>query len=218
MTTTIASRLGAPDASARLRAALDAGAAPCPDQVEALVERCGVEPDFFVRDMLTWALTRHPADLVVPRLIDEIATGTLQGRAQALHTLSKVGDRRAWPAVSTAVTVSTDPGVAAAGWRAAVALVPDDGRAALAEELVRRLGSGDQDLRRSLSRALVALGEQARPLLAAVRAPREALAHAAATLRLLDEPDTDFAHAVAEAERVVLLRDAPTPVQEEEPA
>ncbi|CAM5482610.1 HEAT repeat protein OS=Streptomyces griseomycini OX=66895 GN=FHS37_003749 PE=4 SV=1 [Streptomyces griseomycini] len=42
----------------RLRTALAAGAAPDPRFVDELVERCAVEPDFHVRDMLTW---RSPA-------------------------------------------------------------------------------------------------------------------------------------------------------------
>ncbi|KPC71415.1 hypothetical protein ADL27_52945, partial [Streptomyces sp. NRRL F-6602] len=40
-------------ASVRLRAALAIGSAPRPDFVGALVERCAVEPEFSVRDMLT---------------------------------------------------------------------------------------------------------------------------------------------------------------------
>lgn len=39
------------DVSVRLAAALRAGCDPLPDYVGLLVERCGVEPDFFVRDM-----------------------------------------------------------------------------------------------------------------------------------------------------------------------
>ena len=41
-------------ASARLQAALTAGSSPAPGYVEVLIERCAIEPDFFVRDMLTW--------------------------------------------------------------------------------------------------------------------------------------------------------------------
>jgi len=48
------------DVSVRLTAALKAGSRPLPDYVEALVERCAIEPDFFVRDMLSWALRGGP--------------------------------------------------------------------------------------------------------------------------------------------------------------
>ncbi|MGW2111299.1 hypothetical protein ACWCPL_32765, partial [Streptomyces sp. NPDC001948] len=50
--------------SVRLRAALAVGTAPDPRYVDTLVERCAIEPEFFVRDMLTWALTRHPGQAV----------------------------------------------------------------------------------------------------------------------------------------------------------
>lgn len=99
MAATAGSGLDDRSASVRLQAALQAGVAPSTVPVDALLERCAVEPDFFVRDMLTWALTRHSADVVVPRLLDELLSPVPQARSQALHTLSKIGDRRAWPAV-----------------------------------------------------------------------------------------------------------------------
>lgn len=46
------------NSSTRLKAALAIGTRPQPGVVDVLVARCAVEPDFFVRDMLTWALTR----------------------------------------------------------------------------------------------------------------------------------------------------------------
>ncbi len=63
MNTGMASQLGAAlessAVSVRLAAALSAGCRPLREYVGVLVERCGVEPDFFVRDMLTWALIRN---------------------------------------------------------------------------------------------------------------------------------------------------------------
>lgn len=41
------------DASERLQVALTAGTRPDASYIEVLVQRCEVEPDFFVRDMLT---------------------------------------------------------------------------------------------------------------------------------------------------------------------
>ncbi len=120
--------LTAPDASARLQAALAAGTHPDPARVGLLVARCAVEPDFFVRDMLTWALTRHPADLTVPLLLAEVTAEVsadgAQARSQALHTLSKVGDPRGWEVVTTELLRDPDAEVARAAWRAAVVLVP----------------------------------------------------------------------------------------------
>ena len=61
--------LDSPDPSVRLQAVLDAGTSPNPDCVPVLIKRCGVEDDFYVRDMLTWSLVRqtgvnHDAPLV----------------------------------------------------------------------------------------------------------------------------------------------------------
>ncbi len=59
-------------ASVRLRAALAIGAAPDPRYVDGLVGRCAIEAEFFVRSMLTWALTRHPVHLTLPALLREL--------------------------------------------------------------------------------------------------------------------------------------------------
>ena len=71
------------DESLRLQVALAAGRFPSRDYVDVLVERCAVEPDFYVRDMLTWALTCHDSSAVVPRLLTELGSDVPQGRTQA---------------------------------------------------------------------------------------------------------------------------------------
>lgn len=80
-------------ASQRLQAALAAGMNPNPGYVDVLIEQCAVEIDFYVRDMLTWALIRHDATSTVDRLLGELGSGVPQARSQALHTLSAY----AWP-------------------------------------------------------------------------------------------------------------------------
>ncbi|MFE1585257.1 HEAT repeat domain-containing protein [Streptomyces sp. NPDC059402] len=195
-------------ASVRLRAALAVGSAPDPDFVDKLVERSAIEPEFFVRDMLTWALTRHPVSMTLPRLVHEVRSRRPQARSQALHTLSKIGDRRAWPAITPAVLSDADDEVARSAWRAAVVLVPDGEEAALAAALVTQLGRGDRETQLSLSRALVALGEAATAVVLeeAASAPAPPVrAHALATQRLLRDPDTGFEAAIEEAKRVVAL-------------
>jgi HEAT repeat protein len=182
--------------SGRLRAALAAGTNPDPGLLDALVERCAVEPDFFVRDMLTWALTRLPSSITVPRLVEELRSERAQARGQALHTLSKIGDRRAWPAITRALRTDADDEVARAAWRAAVVLVPPGSEPGLAEMLATQLGRGNRETQLSLSRALIALGEVIEPILRAVRQ------HAAATERLLHDPDAGFESAIEEAKRV----------------
>ncbi len=206
--------LSHPDPSARLRAALAAGTGPAPTLVEPLVQRCGTEPDFFVRDMLTWALTRHPAPVTVPLLLLELGAARAQARSQALHTLSKIGDPTAWPAVADLVH-DADDDVARSAWRAAVVLVPPGEEAALAAQLAQELGRGDRDTRLSLSRALVALGDAAVPFLeeAARAADPDVRAHARMTEQLRHDPDSARDLARDEATRVVLTNAAPAPAE-----
>lgn len=194
-------------ASVRLRAALAIGSAPRPGLVGALVERCAVEPEFSVRDMLTWALTRHPVSLTLPALLRELGSERAQARSQALHTLSKIRDARAYPAITEALLTDADDEVARSAWRAAVVLVPEGEKPALVAVLVTQLGRGPLETRRSLSRALVGLGEVILPALgaAAEAADPEVRAHVLATERLLRDPDSGFEGAVEEAKRVVAL-------------
>ncbi|KXK60913.1 hypothetical protein AWW66_16295 [Micromonospora rosaria] len=199
--------LAARDSSTRLKAALAIGTRPEPGFVDALVARCAVEPNFFVRDMLTWALTRLPAEVTVPRLRTELGSARTQARSQALHTLSKIGDRSAWSAITRSLLHDPDDEVARTAWRTAVVLVPDGERAALAAELATQFGRGDREVRLSLSRALVALGEVVEPVLRTAATHHDATvrAHAQATERLLHDPEAGFDLAVDEAIRVVAL-------------
>ncbi|MFJ2747459.1 HEAT repeat domain-containing protein [Streptomyces sp. NPDC087297] len=198
-------------ASVRLRAAMAIGSTPDPRSVEKLVERCATETDFSVREMLTWALTRHSASVTVPRLIDELVSERPQARSQALHTLSKIGERRAWPAITRALLSDADEEVARSAWRAAVVLVPEGEESALAGALATQLGRGGRETQLSLSRALIALGDAASATL------REAVTdldprvrhHALATERLMRDPDIGFEFAIEEAKRVAVLQDGP---------
>jgi HEAT repeat protein len=203
----VADALGAADPSVRLRAALAAGSNPDPGLLETLVERCGIEPDFFVRDMLSWALIRLPPEITLPRLRQALDSAPAQARSQALHTLSKIGDEgsRGW--ITPDLLRDADDEVARTAWRAAVALVPDDDRSGLADELVTQLGRGDRALRLSLSRALVDLGDVIEPALerAATSSDPAVAAHARATALLLRDPETGFDAAVDEAKRIVAL-------------
>ncbi|MFG3281251.1 HEAT repeat domain-containing protein [Streptomyces sp. NPDC048111] len=197
--------------SVRLRAAMAVGSAPDPRYVDTLVERCAVEPEFFVRDMLTWALTRHPVSLTFPRLAAQTRSERAQARSQSLHTLSKINDRRAWSVLTPELLADTDDEVARSAWRTAVLFVPDGSEPALASALVAQLGRGGRGTQLSLSRALVDLGEVIVPALqAAITAPEPLVrAHALATRRLLRDPDTGFEDAIEEAKRVVALGGPP---------
>ncbi|MFD0405940.1 HEAT repeat domain-containing protein [Kitasatospora sp. NPDC127116] len=195
------------DSSVRLRAAMAVGSDPHPRFVGGLVERCAIEPEFTVREMLTWALTRHGAAVTVPLLLDEVRADGAQARSQALHTLSKIGDRRAWPAITPALLADADEEVARSAWRAAVVLVPEGGERELAVVLAAQLGRGGRETRLSLSRALIALGEAMLPALDAATADPDpgVRAHALATERLWRDPDAGFEFAIEEAKRTAVL-------------
>ncbi|MEU8330505.1 HEAT repeat domain-containing protein [Micromonospora sp. NPDC048839] len=195
------------DPSVRLRAALAVGTAPDPRFVDTLVARCAIEPEFSVREMLTWALLRHPPALTVPKLTGQLRSERAQARSQALHTLSKIGDRRAWPAMTRALLTDPDDEVARSAWRAAVVLVPPADEPELADVLATQLGRGTRDTRLSLSRALVALGAVLTPILrvAMTDPDPQVRAHAIATQRLARDPDAGVEFSIEEAKRVVAL-------------
>ena len=200
--------LSADSASTRLRAALQAGSDGGAHLVGRLIERCAVETDFYVRDMLTWALTRCPTASTVPVLLAELRSPIAQARSQALHSLSKIQEPGTWPAVTAALLGDVDDEVARSAWRAAVVLVPQDQRAELAVALSSQFARGDRSLQLSLSRALIALGEAAiEPVLRRARASEDPAvrAHAAATERLLRDPDAAFELDLREAKRAFVL-------------
>ncbi|KAB1161879.1 HEAT repeat domain-containing protein [Micromonospora sp. AMSO12t] len=200
-------RLEDSNPSVRLQAALALGTTPDPRFVDRLVERCAIESDFHVREMLTWALIRHPAPTTLPKLVDELRSERAQARSQALHTLSKIGDRQAWPAITRALLTDADDEVARSAWRAAVVLVPEGEKPALAAVLATQFGRGGRATRLSLSRALIALGQVVTPILrAAMTDPDPCVRqHASATERLSRDPDAGLEFAVDEATRIVAL-------------
>lgn len=204
--------LGVADASARMQAALTAGIHADDAYLSVLIQRSAVEPDFYVRDMLTWAITRQDRTKAVDLLLPELESPTAQARSQALHSLSKLADPRAWPSITPDLLHDDDVEVAKAAWRTAAGLAPESERRALARELGRNFGRGDRDLQRSLSRAIAMLGPAADSIVdaASVSASPEIRAHAIATAHVMRNPDDSFEAAVEEARRVIALRGAPT--------
>lgn len=195
MNTNLIAALSAKNNSTRLNAALAIGTNPELGLVDTLVSRCAIEPDFHVRDMLTWALTRFPSSTTVPKLVAELQSENAQARSQALHTLSKIKDAGAWPAITRALLRDANDEVARSAWRAAVVLVPDTEKKALAEELATQFGRGNRDVQLSLSRALIVLGaEVVEPVLQKALAGNNPIiqAHARATERLLRDPNAGF--------------------------
>lgn len=199
--------LAADSASARLQTAMAAGLRPHDAYIDPIVTRFAVEPDFFVRDMLTWALVQHDRSRTLERVLPELRSAFPQARSQALHTLSKLGDRRAWPAITAELLADAEDEVARTAWRAAATLVPPHEVAGLAEFLSTQFGRGDRVTQRSLSRALAMLGDGATTVIERGRLHRNPAirTHAIATERLVRNPDEGFDVAIIAAQRIVAL-------------
>lgn len=99
-----------------------------------LVERYAVERDFFVRDMLPWALTSLPPEITLPRIRHEFDSERIHARSQALHTLSKIGDKSAWAWITRVMLRDADDEVARTAWRVAAVLVPEGEEKGLAAD------------------------------------------------------------------------------------
>ena len=156
---TLQELLKSPNQSVRLKAALAAGTYPNPDQIEILISQCANESDFFVRDTLSWALMRHDQKFVVGRLKIELKSENPQARSQALHTLSKIGDKENYELITRDLLLGPDDFVASTAWRSASVLVADKDKQALVELLISQLGRGDSDIQFGLTRFLCAIGQ-----------------------------------------------------------
>jgi len=151
--------LKSPDQSVRLKAALAAGTYPNPDHIKVLIRQCATEGDFFVRDTLSWALMRHDQKSVMEHLKLELHSENTQARSQALHTLSKIGDKENYRLITRELLLDPDDFVASTAWRSASVLVPDADKPALVKVLVSQLGRGDSDTQFGLTRFLCAIGQ-----------------------------------------------------------
>lgn len=177
---TLESMLASPDQSVRLNAALAAGTYPEPHFIEILVAQCAIETDFFVRDTLSWALMRNDVSAVVERLKVELESSNPQGKSQAIHTLSKIGDKKNYSLISDGMLLDPDDFIASTAWRAASVLVPEEEKPALVAKLLTQLGRGDSDVQFALTRFLCAIGDQIlEPLTEAANSEDEATSNQA---------------------------------------
>ena len=156
---TLQTLLASPDQSVRLKAALAAGTYPEIEFIEVLISQCAIESDFFVRDTLSWALMRNDVAKVVERLKTELQSSNPQAKSQAIHTLSKIGDKTNYSLITDEMLFDPDDFIASTAWRVASVLVPDGQKVILVKKLITRLGRGDSDIQFGLTRFLCALGE-----------------------------------------------------------
>ena len=182
------------DQSVRLKAALTAGTYPKTEYIKILVSQCAIEKDFFVRDTLSWALMRHEREQVLEHLVPELQSTVPQARSQALHTLSKIGDKNNYPLITTDHLFDPDDVVASTAWRAASVFVPDDQKEFLVKILITQLGRGDGDIQFNLTRILCNIGELiVEPLTHAASSEIEKVRiHAQITLMRYRELDIEF--------------------------
>ncbi|QAY62993.1 HEAT repeat domain-containing protein [Xylanimonas allomyrinae] len=152
-------RLAHADRDARQAAALNVGEIADPAAAPGLVARLWSEPDPFVRETLSWAITRVAA-AATPLLLEALTSARAATLDRALHVLSKIAD----PATVDAMIPladDADPHVAAkARW--ALARIGDP-RAIPA--FVAHLGVGDDTTRNGVTRDLASFAARAVPAL-----------------------------------------------------
>lgn len=164
----------------RLQAVIAAGTYPEEDFIDVLISQCAIESDFFVRDTLSWALMRNDVPKVVTRLETELQSTNLQAKSQAIHTLSKIGDKKNYSLITDEMLFDSDDFMASTAWRVASVLVPDDQKPNLVKKLITQLGRGDSDTQFGLTRFLCALGECiVEPLTKASKSEDEAISNQA---------------------------------------
>lgn len=176
------------DPDVRIQAVLELAESPGDEVAAALVQAMGTEPEFAIRETLTWALGRMPEE-ATPYLHDALRSEHWLARMQALHVLSKWG--RATDAEFVVELVAdAHPLVAArACWAAGQTRNP-----AVIPVLIGALGRGDEELRNTMSSAFSALGRAGVDALAvAVRSPGTVASrvHAADTLAYLGTSAAD---------------------------
>ena len=132
---------------------------------------------------------RHEIAKVVDRLKPELNSENPQAKSQAIHTLSKIGDKQFYPLITNEHHFDSLDKVAVTAWRAASVLVPDNEKSSLTKILVSQLGRGDSDLQFDLTRFICALGDViVEPLRQASESEKEEVRlHAAFTLMRYQE-------------------------------
>ncbi|MDN5717373.1 MAG: HEAT repeat domain-containing protein [Janibacter sp.] len=184
------------DSSVRQRAALWLGTYGDESIADELVSLLVTEPDFYVRETLTWAVVTRAAS-TYPRLIDHLSDGGPE-RVQVLHALSKIREP-ASVAEILPLADDEDDAVAAKAWWALGRI----GTPGAAAAIVDHLGDEDEFRRRELTRALEQAGEAAVAGLASRLSDPEPSVRRHAAEALLGIGDPAARPAAAELFRVV---------------
>lgn len=148
-------QLGDADPGVRLRAVLQVGEGRLEGAAAPLVDRFGLEPDFQIREALTWAALRIES-CSLPLVLGSLHSARWLARLQAVHTLSKLGRFEDGPVLLPLIADPIDAVAARAYWAAARTHNP-----AVIPTLVGELARGDAAHRNSLTVALTAFGSLA---------------------------------------------------------
>lgn len=152
-------RLAHVDRDVRQAAALNIGELADPSAAPGLVAQLWSEQDPFVRETITWAVTRVTT-AATPLLLEALTSADAATRDRVLHVLSKIADPATVDAIMP-LAADADPFVAAkARW--ALARIGDP-RAIPA--LMAHLGTGDDTTRNGVTRDLASFDESAVPAL-----------------------------------------------------
>lgn len=148
-----------PNRNIRSHAALALGKFGDESAVDALLEALYTEPDFFVREDITWALARM-GDTAIEPLIDLLKHDNPEARHAAAHTLGKIADKRAVEALIGALEDESVPVLTKSafslGQMNAVEAVP---------ALVRLVGHEDREVQTTITQVLERFADTAFPLL-----------------------------------------------------
>jgi HEAT repeat protein len=189
--------LANPDRDVRQVAVIALGERADPATADALVAQLFAEPDFFVRDTLTWAVTRLGASALPAVLAGLDEQRAPEVRTQALHTLSKIAD----PATVNAIVTLIDDDEPAVSAKARWAL-GRIGDPRVVPQLADRLGANTTEVQNALTDVLASFGSGAVPTLVDALGHSDAAVrqHAADVLCHVGHPDAEpAAHALGEA-------------------
>lgn len=149
---------GHPDPKVRQEAAMRLGTLADASVGAQLVDLLVNEPDFYVRETLTWVVVAQQ-EATTPHLVAALE-GEDVSRVQVLHALSKIRDPQLVDRI-VPLAYDQDPAVAAKAWWA----LGRTGVPGSAPALLAHLGATDEERRRGLTSALEQFGEPGVPLL-----------------------------------------------------
>jgi HEAT repeat protein len=148
-----------PDKNKRNQAALEFGTQGDPNSLPELLAQLSIEPDFFTRETLIWAVVRMGNNAIAP--LSEMLNDTRgQARLLAAQTLGKIGDASA---IQALLPVVHDPDLEVA--RRATYTLGQIGHADAIPTLLGLLDDPRHELRSTITKALEQVGKANIPAL-----------------------------------------------------